>query len=461
MEIRWFKETDCVYLYQNGQVTEGRGYEGNVSLNLRDVQRSDGGEYRCEIIRGKCKMESEGVHLQALEFKLVSRAEDVGKPSDVQPLEHTPFQWCSRYTGSACAFYGDDVTLQCFLSPESSAVAMEIRWFKETDCVYLYQNGQVTEGRGYEGKVSVNPDELRRGNVSLNLRDVQGSDGGKYWCEVTDGGQKVKNKEVHLSVSGSLYIPPMYTVWVLAGDDVSLQCCLMPETSAVTMEIRWFKETDCVYLYQNGQVTEGRSYEGRVSVNPDELPRGKVSLNLRDVQRSDGGEYRCEIIRGKCKMESKGVRLCISEFKVELVSVHLGYDVTLRFYLTPETNAVPMEIRWFKGTDCIYLYQNGQVTEGRGYEGRVSVNSEEMQRGNMSLKIRRVQWSDCGEYRCEVTDEQQKVYSSAQFCVLENPKRRFSDSRDHRPSKPEKPGRRWSNDLDFPNSKSKGLISRG
>ncbi|KAG5282907.1 hypothetical protein AALO_G00036040 [Alosa alosa] len=42
-----------------------------------------------------------------------------------------------------------DVTLRCHLSPETSAVAMEIRWFRETDCIYLYKNGHVIEGRGY------------------------------------------------------------------------------------------------------------------------------------------------------------------------------------------------------------------------------------------------------------------------------------------------------------------------
>ncbi|KAI4891321.1 hypothetical protein NFI96_009852 [Prochilodus magdalenae] len=47
---------------------------------------------------------------------------------------------------------GSVVTLSCHLSPELSAVTMEIRWFKETDCVCLYKNRQVTEGRGYEGR---------------------------------------------------------------------------------------------------------------------------------------------------------------------------------------------------------------------------------------------------------------------------------------------------------------------
>ncbi|KAL7838669.1 hypothetical protein AOLI_G00270730 [Acnodon oligacanthus] len=79
------------------------------------------------------------------------------------------------------------VTLSCHLSPEISAVAMEIRWFKGTDCVCLYKDRQVTEGRGYEGRVSLFTQELQRGNVSLQIRDCRWSDRGDYLCQVTNG----------------------------------------------------------------------------------------------------------------------------------------------------------------------------------------------------------------------------------------------------------------------------------
>ncbi|XP_049332299.1 selection and upkeep of intraepithelial T-cells protein 1-like [Astyanax mexicanus] len=79
------------------------------------------------------------------------------------------------------------VTLSCLLSPELSAVGMEIRWFKGTDCVCLYKNRQVTEGRSYEDRVSLITQELQRGNVSLQIRNCDRSDTGYYLCQVTDG----------------------------------------------------------------------------------------------------------------------------------------------------------------------------------------------------------------------------------------------------------------------------------
>ncbi|KAL0966890.1 hypothetical protein UPYG_G00301450 [Umbra pygmaea] len=61
---------------------------------------------------------------------------------------------------------GDDVILPCHISPETSSVTMTIRWFRETECIYLYNNGQVTERTGYEDRLSLNTQELERGNVS-------------------------------------------------------------------------------------------------------------------------------------------------------------------------------------------------------------------------------------------------------------------------------------------------------
>ncbi|KAK3505647.1 hypothetical protein QTP70_004654, partial [Hemibagrus guttatus] len=113
-------------------------------------------------------------------FKLVHRADDVGKRSGSDGV-HTAY-----------AVYRCDVTLPGFLSPKKSAVAMEIRWFKETDCICLYQSRQVTEGNGYKGRVSLFTNELEEGNVSLMLRNVQSGDTGQYKCEVTCGDEKLE-----------------------------------------------------------------------------------------------------------------------------------------------------------------------------------------------------------------------------------------------------------------------------
>ncbi|XP_077097343.1 uncharacterized protein LOC143748943 [Siphateles boraxobius] len=75
-------------------------------------------------------------------------------------------------------------TILCKLSPEISAVDMEIRWFKETDLVCFYKNKLLIEGVGYECRQSLLKEELERGHVCLQLKKL---DVGDYLCQVTSG----------------------------------------------------------------------------------------------------------------------------------------------------------------------------------------------------------------------------------------------------------------------------------
>ncbi|XP_053351300.1 butyrophilin-like protein 2 [Clarias gariepinus] len=266
-----------------------------------------------------------------------------------------------------------------------------------------------------------------------------------------------------------------YTIYACAGDDVTLPCYLFPEKSAVAMKIKWFKGTDCICIYQNGQVKEGKGYEGKASLLTHELEKGNVSLMLSDVQESDGGKYKCEVTHEEYKVENSGVDLQMSEFKLVHRSEDVGkpfgsdnashcmaaekdYDVTLFCHLSPKMSAVAMEIRWFKGTDCICLYQNRQVKEEKDYEGRVSLFTHELEEGNVSLELRNVQWSDSGEYRCEVTCGDEKVEASITLMTKKSQPhsgtiewKKLGDDDDD--DTPKKPGRRWSMTLDFPSKK--------
>ncbi|XP_029610174.1 butyrophilin subfamily 1 member A1 [Salmo trutta] len=83
---------------------------------------------------------------------------------------------------------GDDILLPCHLSPQSSAVVMDIRWFKEgefTNPLYLYKSGMGEEGKGYKSRVSLFTQELERGNISLLLKNVKVSDMGRYKCQAS------------------------------------------------------------------------------------------------------------------------------------------------------------------------------------------------------------------------------------------------------------------------------------
>ncbi|XP_042559106.1 myelin-oligodendrocyte glycoprotein-like [Clupea harengus] len=119
-------------------------------------------------------------------------------------------------------------------------------------------------------------------------------------------------------------VTPDHVVKASEGDDVTLPCHLSPKTSAVAMEIRWFNGTHCIYLYKNGHVTEGRDYEGRVSVNTQELQRGDVSLTLRNIRWGDEGVYTCQVISGEHKEEGRVGLRCSPDYMVDYLDYMVG-----------------------------------------------------------------------------------------------------------------------------------------
>ncbi|XP_043095922.1 uncharacterized protein LOC122345658 isoform X2 [Puntigrus tetrazona] len=81
--------------------------------------------------------------------------------------------------------------------------------------------------------------------------------------------------------------------------------------------------------------------------------------------------------------------------------IKLGSDVTVLCPLPSEINAADVDIRWFKGTDCLCVYIEEQTIAGVGYKGRVKLIME-MERGNISLELKDFRESDVGDYLCQV-----------------------------------------------------------
>ncbi|XP_036418587.1 trichohyalin-like isoform X1 [Colossoma macropomum] len=156
---------------------------------------------------------------------------------------------------------GSVVTLSCHLSPEISAVAMEIRWFKGTDCVCLYKNRQVTEGRGYEGRVSLFTQELQGGNVSLQIRDFGESDEGDYLCQVTNGDT---TEECTVGVKGSwvfgaqreiegFYVWQRDRKWTEEERKKMKESVLLTESSE---EPKRYEDKESILMERNAQLME-------------------------------------------------------------------------------------------------------------------------------------------------------------------------------------------------------------
>uniref|UniRef100_A0A8C9VC58 Butyrophilin subfamily 1 member A1-like n=1 Tax=Scleropages formosus TaxID=113540 RepID=A0A8C9VC58_SCLFO len=88
------------------------------------------------------------------------------------------------------AVAGEDVVLPCYLKPNISAVDLRIEWFRvhtEDPLVHLYRDHEDRNENqlpSYRGRTLLFPEELKKGNTSLKLFEIKGSDNGRYKCFV-------------------------------------------------------------------------------------------------------------------------------------------------------------------------------------------------------------------------------------------------------------------------------------
>ncbi|MBN3298570.1 BT1A1 protein, partial [Amia calva] len=139
---------------------------------------------------------------------------------------------------------------------------MEIRWFREvyTAPVCLYHFGQYNFQKqipSYKGRAELFPDEFRKGNLSLRLKDVRGSDDGRYNCMV------------HYADS---YEEALIDVVVRGRPSMSLHS----EGGQTRLEFRsegWYPKPAVIWTDRDGHdvtslsnTTEQRDSEGRLSL---------------------------------------------------------------------------------------------------------------------------------------------------------------------------------------------------
>ncbi|XP_051751382.1 uncharacterized protein LOC127513545 isoform X2 [Ctenopharyngodon idella] len=239
--------------------------------------------------------------------------------------------------------FGSDFIIPCYLSPGISALDMEIRWSKGTASVCLYKDRQLTEGVWFKDRVCLfMTHNFRKGNVSLHLKNFMLSDVGIYHCQVIS---KDRSKEINVRVRINPAVEPVsqspiqdgnvplmlhedktkrepsnddfqlvipqtnQEATISMGSEFFVPCYLSPEICAIAMQIKWFKDTDCVCVYKKCHMIEGRAYKDRVSLVTHELDRGNVSLHLSNFSVSDVGDYHCQVIsRGRTKEITVGVR---------------------------------------------------------------------------------------------------------------------------------------------------------
>uniref|UniRef100_A0A3B3TD78 Ig-like domain-containing protein n=1 Tax=Paramormyrops kingsleyae TaxID=1676925 RepID=A0A3B3TD78_9TELE len=109
----------------------------------------------------------------------------------------------------------------------------------------------------------------------------------------------------------------------------------------------------------------------------------------------------------------------------EPVYAHAGEDVTLSCSLDTHVNVTELQVKWIKTDDdgdiLVLLFADGEnrpeSQDGR-YSGRAEFFTEEIPKGNFSMKLRKVRTEDKAEFRCEVHSDTDSTSTTARIAAL-------------------------------------------
>ncbi|KAK5893225.1 hypothetical protein CgunFtcFv8_006118 [Champsocephalus gunnari] len=201
------------------------------------------------------------------------------------------------------------------------------------------------------------------------------------------------------------------------GGDVTLPCFAQRQINMEGMMVIWWRPdipepNRDVHLYPEHQHQEARtmpSYAGRTEMFADGLKLVNASLRIRNLQLSDDGRYRCYIPH-----LGRGPTITLEVFdrligSSEPIRAPLGGDVTLPCVLQPQINMENVTVMWSRTNIPVdpnrYVHRHLGPEEAQkmpSYVGRTEMFADGLKLGNGSLRIRNLQPSDDGSYRCVI-----------------------------------------------------------
>lgn len=313
------------------------------------------------------------------------------------------------------AMVGEDALLTCQLLPKRTAEHMVVRWYRSGSStpVFASRDGsEVTEMQmeEYRGRVEWIEDHLTEGKVALKIHNIRPSDGGQYWCQFQEENYYGETSLL-LKVAGLGSAPSIH----LMGSVES-------ELQLVCTAKGWFPEPQVSWQDITGEELL------TASEHHFQEEDGLFYVESMLVLRNTSAEIVSCFIRNPELSEKKGSNISIPEkLQTELASlkvigpsqpilVRVGEDIELTCYLSPETDAQGMEVRWVQSHryPAVYVYMDGDHVAGEQmaeYKGRTALVRDAINEGRLTLKISNARTSDDGQYQCLF--EKDGVYQEA------------------------------------------------
>ncbi|XP_018596339.1 uncharacterized protein LOC108927487 [Scleropages formosus] len=217
------------------------------------------------------------------------------------------------------------------------------------------------------------------------------------------------------SAKGFLVHGPAEPIVTRESGNVLLPCFVENPLPLEELEVVW-KRTDSeaiVHLFQERESrpeSQDPSYMDRAQFFMQEIPKGNFSLLLESVMPEDEGTYKC-IVYTNLQHNETLVKMSIERLMVsgtdKPVYAHASEDVILQCSLDLHIPLAELEVEWTKTDEniLVLLFSEGESkpeSQNERYWDRAEFFTEEISKGNFSIKLRNVRTEDKGEYMCKV-----------------------------------------------------------
>ncbi|XP_037063758.1 coxsackievirus and adenovirus receptor homolog isoform X3 [Peromyscus leucopus] len=275
---------------------------GDASIKIRNVRPSDSGTYQCKVKKAP------GVAKTTIQLTVVEFIGNVSITTPEQTIQEAQ---------------GETVHLPCiftFISKDQGP--LDIEWFRLSGpsneavdrVVILYSADKVCDDfyTDLKGRIHFTSNDIRSGDASINITNVQLSDAGTYQCRVKKHPGLV-NRNIQLAVTGSTesvnITTPEQTVQEVQGETVHLPCMFTPNPEGQgPLFIDWMQLTgpenevvNRMFIVNLADKIYDDFYQdmkGRVKFTSNDIRSGDASINITNVQLSDAGTYQCGVFYG-------------------------------------------------------------------------------------------------------------------------------------------------------------------
>ncbi|CAI5672589.1 unnamed protein product [Oreochromis niloticus] len=193
---------------------------------------------------------------------------------------------------------GQDVSLPC-RAPNNNIIVLE--WTRAeygANYVFLYRDGRFdpdNQHPSFKNRVDLQDRQMKDGDVSLILNNVNTADTGTYKC-------RVFMRETRLWQLSIIYLtvvdpPDQKIITAESGQDVTLTC-RAPNNILVVDWRRADLGDENVLFHDDGKFVPANQhplFKNRVDLQDRQMKDGDVSLILRDVTTADAGTYQCRV----------------------------------------------------------------------------------------------------------------------------------------------------------------------